>query len=177
METDSLIRSNSGTFTARLFPKGDIGLGLRIPESVSSEKIAFLKAEHVDAYLTGQAFSYASHEWDCFTYSFAPEEVAYAEGLIIWVAGNQPSLVKTLDLKTGRKESFPLEDRTRIDNMAISSSMVVALSSEGCHVWISMTGESSLFTIPNLILRLEDYLRIGRVFGICVSHRPHRWRT
>ena len=142
METDSLVRSNSGTFTARLFPKGDIGLGLRIPECVSSQFIAFPKAEDVDARLTGHAFNYAIHECDCFTYDFGPQDVAYAEGLMVWVAGNQPSLVKTLGLKTGRKESFPLEDRTRIDNVAILSSMVVALTSEGCHVWILTTGES-----------------------------------
>ena len=87
-------------------PKGDVGLGLRIPEGVSSESIASLKAEHVDAYRTGHAFTYASHEWDCFTYDFAPGHVAYAEGFMAWVAEGQSSLVKTLDLKPGQKESF-----------------------------------------------------------------------
>ena len=124
------------------FPKGDVGLGLRIPEGVSSESIASLKAEHVDAYRTGHAFSYASHEWDCFTDTFTPRHAAYAEGVMAWVAGKHSSQVKTLDLKSGQKGSFLLEDRARIGNIAISSSMVVALSTEGCHGWSLTTGES-----------------------------------
>ena len=100
------------------------------------ESIAPLKAEHVDA------SNYASHEWDCFTYAFAPRHVAYAEVVMAWVAGKQPSLVKSLDLKSGQKGSFLLEDTARIENIVISSSMVVALSSEGCHLWNLTTGES-----------------------------------
>ena len=124
------------------FPKGDVGLGLRFPEGISSESIASLKAEHVDAYRTGHAFTYATYEWDCFTYDFAPGYVAYAEGFMAWVAGEQSSLVKTLDLKTGHQESFLLEDEAKINDIAISSSIVVALTSEGCHVWNLTTGES-----------------------------------
>ena len=124
------------------FPKGDVGLGLRIPEGVSSESIASLEAEHVDAYRTGHAFSYASHEWVCFSYAFTPRHAAYAEGVMAWIAGKTASQVKTLDLKSGQKASFELEDRVRIGNIAMSSSMVVALSTEGCHVWNLTTGES-----------------------------------
>ena len=109
---------------------------------MSSESIASLKAEHVDAYRTGHAFSYASHEWDCFTYYCPPRQVAYADGFMAWIAGEQFNQVKSLDLKTGQKGSFLLENGTTIDKIAISSSMVVALSSEGCHVWSLTTGDS-----------------------------------
>ena len=124
------------------FPKGDDGVGLWIPEGVSSESIASLKAEHVDAYRTGHAFTYASHKWDCCHCDDLLGHVAYAEGVMAWVAGDHHSLVKSIDLRTGQKRSFLSEDRTALHAIAMSSSMVVALSSERCNVWSLTTGET-----------------------------------
>ena len=124
------------------FPKGDDGVGLWIPEGVSSESIASLKAEHVDAYCTGHAFTYASHTWDCCDCDSLLGQVAYAQGVMAWIAGDHHSLVKSLDLRTGQKRSFLSGDRTLLVALAMSSSMVVALSLEGCHVWSLTSGEN-----------------------------------
>ena len=136
------------------FPKGDDGVRLRIPEGVSSESIASLKAEHVDAYRTGHAFTYASHEWDSQYYRF-PRQVAYAEGVMAWVAGGNENLVKLIDLRTGEKKSFLSEATTAIAVIAMSSSMVVAFSSEGCHICSLTTGESHFLRYQTSILDLE----------------------
>ena len=124
------------------FPKGNVGLSLQIPEGVSSESVASLKAEHVDAYRTGHAFTYASHERDCSTPRSTYELVAYAEGFMAWISPERDNQVRSLDLKTGQKWLFVLADRTKAKNIAISSSMVVVSTSECCHVWSLTTGES-----------------------------------
>ena len=127
------------------FPKGEVGLGLRIPKGVSSEFIASLKAEHVDAFRTGSAFSSATNEWDrrdCFEYGAGTGRAEYAEGIMAWIDRKQFNQIRTLDLKTGQKGFFLSEDRMEIDKIAISSSMVVALNPEGCRVWTLTTGES-----------------------------------
>ena len=127
------------------FPKGEVGLGLRIPKGVSSEFITSLKAERVDAFRTGFAFSSATHEWDHrdrFGDSYGPGRGAYAEGIMAWIDQKQFNQIRTLDLKTGQKGLFLSEDGMAIDEIAISSSIVVALSSEGCRAWTLTTGES-----------------------------------
>ena len=126
------------------FPKGGDGLGLRIPEGVSSKSLASLKAEHVDAYRTGHAFTYASHEWD----ARGPRLATYAEGIMAWVDGNHSNLIRSIDLKTGNEGLLTLENGTNIDAIAMSSSMVVAVSSEDCHVWTSTRGESHRLRFP-----------------------------
>ena len=124
------------------FPKGDDGVRLRIPEGASSESIASLKAEHVDAYRTGYAFTYASHELDLPQCGEIPRRVAYAEGIMAWVAGEDNTLVNSIDLRTGQKRSFLSEAEIAIDAIAMSSSMVVALGPVGCDIWSLTTGES-----------------------------------
>ena len=86
------------------FPTPTAETALRIPEGLSANSIVSLKAEHIDACRTGNAFSYARYERDSF-----PEGVwnwhhsVYADGVMAWVETIDGYIVRLLDLKTGQQ--------------------------------------------------------------------------
>ena len=86
------------------FPTPTAETSLHIPQGLSENSIVSLKAEHIDAYRTGHAFSYARYRWDCFQegcWNWDP--MAYADGILAWVDTEDGHLVKSLDLKTGEQ--------------------------------------------------------------------------
>ena len=127
------------------FPEGGAHLCLQIPKGLSPESITSLKAEHIDAYRSGHAFTYARHAWNSSANYLRPELVAYADGIMAWVDRSQ---VKSLNLKTGQEWSFLPETGNEILAIAISSSMVVASTSNACYVWTLTTGESHCLRYP-----------------------------
>lgn len=130
------------------YPKHDHNLPLEIPKGLSSESITALKAEHVDAYRSGHAFTFALHKWDNFHYDSVPNHLIYADGIMVWVETNGSRMVKSLNLKTGQEGSFLSEARRRIDAIAVSSSMIVAMDSDVCHVWTLKTKDSHYLQLP-----------------------------
>ena len=122
---------------------------LHIPDGLSASSILSLKAEHIESYRTGHAFTYAMHEWDCFPDGLNINLVAYADGVMVWVDTTDSHLVKSLDLKTGEEWSFLPEARTRVMSIATSSSMVAALGSDRCHVWTFRTGDWYCLRMPS----------------------------
>lgn len=131
------------------YPKRDVDQSLQTPTGLPAESVASLKAEHIDAYRTGHAFSYARHEWDCFARGLDRDLVAYADGVMAWVDTTGSHFVKLLDFKTGEKWSFMPEARTNVYAIAMSSSMVAALGLARCDVWTFRTGDHYSLRFPS----------------------------
>lgn len=55
---------------------------LCIPDGLSAESAAFLKAEHVDAFKTGRPFSMMTHDLHGFNDGLDAEKFAYADGML-----------------------------------------------------------------------------------------------
>ena len=86
------------------FPTPTAETALHIPSGLSASSIVSLKAEHIDAYRTGHAFKYATHQWDCFQEGIWNWNLmAYANGIMAWVDRKDGHVVKSLDLKTGQE--------------------------------------------------------------------------
>lgn len=130
------------------FPNHNVGQKLQIPPGLSAESVAIVKAKHVDAYRTGHAFSYAMHG---LTFPGAPDHyaVAYADDVLGWVDYTESDPIKVTELKTGQEWSFLPEARTRVNDIAISSSMVAALGSGRCNVWTLHTGACHSLQLPS----------------------------
>ncbi len=156
------------------FSKPASNTALHIPDGLSTSSVLSLKAEHIDAYLTGHAFTYAVHEWDCFPSlpycsSLVPEFVAYADGIMAWVDTTDSHSVQSLDLKTGQEWSFLPEARTRINAIAMSSSMIAALGSGRCHVWNFRGGDRQLLQLPSN--RNQRIIVSGETLAIVAERR------
>ena len=131
------------------FPNHNVNQDLQIPAGLSAEIVASVKAENVDAYRTGHAFSYARHRRHCFSGAWDPYVVAYADGILAWVEYAESHLIEVIDLKTGQEWSFLPEARTRVQAIAISSSIVAALGSGRCNVWTLRAGACHCLQLPS----------------------------
>ncbi|CAD6580983.1 MAG: hypothetical protein ASARMPREDX12_000322 [Alectoria sarmentosa] len=134
------------------FPAPIADTALHIPDGLSESSILSLKAEHIDAYRTGHAFSYMTYSWSCFLDDLSLDLVAYADGIMAWVDKTDSHSVNLLDLKTGEQRLFLPDARTRIVAIATSSSMVAALGSGRCHVWSLRAGDHYSLRLPSATL-------------------------
>ena len=128
------------------YPKRDDNQGLQIPDGLSADSVAALKAEHIDAYRTGHAFTYAMY-WSDAKFP-NPYRMAYADGIVAWIEDDDSS-VRSLDLKTGQECSFRSETGIKLHTLAISSSMIAALESGRCHVWALRTEDHYSLQLPS----------------------------
>lgn len=56
-----------------------------VPEGLSLEAAASLKAEHVDAFRTGRPFAMMTHDLRCFPKGLEARHIAYADGVFAWI--------------------------------------------------------------------------------------------
>ncbi len=77
---------------------------LLIPEGLEPQSI---RAEHIDAYRRGLAFSKADYNWDIQPTS-DPAGIAYADGRLAWVGKTRLTLV-VVDLERGKNTPSYLE--------------------------------------------------------------------
>ena len=131
------------------YPQPGIESDLHIPADLSAEDVASLKAEHIDAYRTGNAFKYAKLECEDLSQSIDSNRVAYADGMMAWVDETDPECVRVLDLKTRQEWSFLPENRPHINTIAISSRMAVLLGRSGCYVLSVKTGYNYFLRLPS----------------------------
>lgn len=131
------------------FPPPSADTDLHIPDGLTASSILSLKAEHIDAYRTGHAFTYASYEWNCPLHSTQTYLVAYADGIMAWVDTTDSYSVNSLDLRTGHRCSYSPEVRIRVNAIAMSSSMLAAFGSGRCHVWNLGTGDCYRIQLPS----------------------------
>lgn len=131
------ILASPGVVTAVLwswYPASDPILGVR--DGLSAKTVALLNAEHVDAYRSGNAFSMSTLDFEVFPDDLNSDLVAYADGVVAWTDARDCYICRSLDVKTGTRLSFVTGDRSPIRHLAISSSMIAAISTSGkCFLW------------------------------------------
>ena len=120
---------------------------LCIPDGLSEEAIASLRAEHVDAFRTGHPFSLSIH------YLKSQDVVAFAVDMFAWIDEKDTSVCWSMNLRTGLRTSFSTEQRYAFSDVAISSSMIVATCYLGkCFVWQHRVDKCHSFTIPSALV-------------------------
>ena len=152
------------------FPTSTVDTALHIPKGLSTTSVTSLKAEHINAYCTGQAFAYARYDsWDGFNMRLWLNSVAYADGIMAWIDSTDSDVVKLLDMKTGQKWSFLPEARTRIYAIALSSSMVAAFGTGRCDVWTLSAGHHYSLRLPSALF--SDIAVSGKSLAITLSNQ------
>ena len=59
---------------------------LEVPEGLPASAVSSLRAEHVDAYRSGNAFSVLVNVWNFPTRPSPAAKVAYANGYVAWIS-------------------------------------------------------------------------------------------
>ena len=124
---------------------------LFIPEGLSSSATLSLKAEHIDAFCNGDAFSMKSGHYGSYGPSSpvsTMQSVSYADGIIAWADAG----IRTLHLQSGRSDLYVLEDLDDYaTNVAVSSKIAAVITENGkCQIWEVATRSTHSFQIPIL---------------------------
>ena len=154
------------------FPAPIADTALHIPDGLSESSILSLKAEHIDAYRTGHAFSHMTYSWSCFLDGLSLDLVAYADGTMAWVDTTDSHSVNLLDLKTGEQHLFLPDSRARIMAIATSSSMVAALGWGRCDVWTPGAGDHYSLILPSATV--SKVIVLGE--SLAIFHALPRWQ-
>ena len=151
---------------------------LRVPSGLSAKATVSLKAEHIDAYRTGNAFSMGVYHFE--TKSFADDDgnwsdghVAYAGGTFAWIDDSDSRTCKSFNLRTGERKSFMAEERSIMDKIAVSASMIAATSPSGrCHIWTLSGQEGMSFQLPSA--RVDKLLLTNDTAAVVLIAQPTR---
>lgn len=121
-----------------------------VPDELSAKTAISLNAEHVDAYKSGRAFILKVSAFRDFTDGLNCDIIAYADGLVAWTDAAECCICRSLDLKSGNTLSFITEDRSPIRHLALSSSMIAAMSTSGkCYLWTFQEQKSMSLRMPS----------------------------
>lgn len=138
---------------------------LCIPDGLSAESAAFLKAEHVDAFKTGRPFSMMTHDLHGFNDGLDAEKFAYADGMLAWVDLDYNSAIKVLDLRSGIEGDFMTDNRCTVMHVAMSSSILAGLSSSArCYIWDLSTLDQISLQLPSA--NFEDLTVSGTTLAL-----------
>lgn len=121
---------------------------LRMPPNVSEEESLAIKAEHVDAFKTGNPFSMVQGEWKIE--DPANDRVFdYGYGRIAWFEAASTRL-HVRNLESGQNTVYTPSSREKLQIVRLSSDIVAALTASGkCYVWEHATGVSHKIRLPS----------------------------
>ena len=141
---------------------------LRIPEGLSTQAMRSLKAEHIDAYRTGLAFSKMSHTWDQ-PHELIPGTISYTGGTVAWVSTTWRA-ISVFIFESGALSAFVPSNREQVISMTLSSRMVAVTTASGfCYVW-EITGRPYSFRLPNVIH--NSLVSSGKTLAVLHSSLP-----
>ncbi|KAL8722306.1 MAG: hypothetical protein Q9225_001211 [Loekoesia sp. 1 TL-2023] len=132
------------------FALGDVDL--RMPSNISAEEALAIKAEHVDAFQTGNPFSMTQGEWafrldDMITHRLS--NIDYSCGRLAWV-DEHPGLLHVRNLESGHETLHMPPNREKISGIRLSSDIVAAHTASGkCYVWDCATGAPHSLQLPS----------------------------
>ena len=94
-------------------------------------------SQNLDAYLRCYPFSMMNqHILYEETWRYATH-VAYAQSNLVWIDADDQRSLKILNLASGFRDTLTTPNRAKLDEVAVSSTIAVALcSSAKCHIWI-----------------------------------------
>ena len=124
---------------------------LRIPEGIAPQPMRSIRAEHIDAYRNGLAFSKMAYKWDVPP-TVAPGAITYTNGILAWI-GRMGREVFVLYLETGAKYTYMPSNREMLVKITISTSLVAVTASSGtCYVWEIPSGRANSFRLTNILM-------------------------
>ena len=112
---------------------GDVQL--KVPEGTTSKQTFDLVAEHQDAFRAGNAFSRMSMAVDYPVWMQG--HFSYSEGYLAWLDLHESSSRVTIHhIESGKRSYFIMPERESIHSLAISSTLLVAVSHTArCYIW------------------------------------------
>ncbi|KAL6714371.1 hypothetical protein ACLMJK_007794 [Lecanora helva] len=127
------------------------------------------KAECIDALHNGKASSLSIHYLDCYQDPLgAFSKAAYSAGRFAWIDKKDERMLYSLDIRTGLRTCFTIEDRCTLSNVAISPAMIAATGLGGrCHIWTLPQLESRSFNMPSA--RVHKLLLAGDSVAIVLA--------
>ncbi|KAL8647278.1 MAG: hypothetical protein Q9226_006498 [Calogaya cf. arnoldii] len=139
---------------------------LRMPPDTSAGAALALKAEHVDAFRTGNPFSMVEAHWEVAAWNGAyPLNVSYSHGRLAWLDHSHRTL-HIRSLEDGREILCTAPDRAKIDLLCLSSDIAAVTTFSGkCYAWDVTTGD--LAATIQLSSASADFLSVaGRMFAV-----------
>ncbi|KAL8674581.1 MAG: hypothetical protein Q9168_001024 [Polycauliona sp. 1 TL-2023] len=155
------ILSASDLITILLRPWYALGeVPLRMPLDISTDAALGLKAEHLDAFRTGNPFSMAQGEWEVAAWNGAyPLNVSYSHGRLAWLDHSQ-RVLHIRRLEDGHEYSLATPNRARIHLLALSADIAAVTTLSGKCYAFNLVDGSPAATIP-LPSASADFLAIA----------------
>lgn len=123
-----------------------------------------LKAEHVDAFRNGRAFSVAVFTTEKWTKDVFYEVVVYSRGILSWLTTDEKN-VRLKSLASGKSETLASPDGAAINYMVLDGCFLVATTySDTCCVWKLIDGVQASRILGPISFGLDPM-----VLGVVVS--------
>ncbi len=142
---------------------------LHIPEGLSESAVVSLKAEHIDAFRNGRAFSVSRFDTDGIS---SYDLIAYANGILAWLTTDGKS-VRLKCLASGKSVTLASPNGTAIEYMKLGGHLLVAFTglSNICHIWKLLDGIQSVKMLEPLSFGSEPYILD---VAMCKGHEVSR---
>ncbi|KAL8705478.1 MAG: hypothetical protein Q9201_001409 [Fulgogasparrea decipioides] len=133
------------------FAMGDVDL--RIPPELSDEAALALKAEHVDAFITGNPYSVVQGDLELAVPAgctgFDRSLIAYSHRRLAWVDGLN-GRVHVRNLELGQEALYTPPNREKATNIDLSTDIVATTTTSGkCYAWDYATGAPASVRLPS----------------------------
>lgn len=141
---------------------------LRIPPDLSVDAALAAKAEHVDAFRTGNPFSMMRGRWEVDIRRSQPRNVVYHDGRIAWI-DSQFDALHVENLEFGQETSYTNPNREKSTSVCLTSDIVAVTTASGkCYAWdLPTPGAPSSIQLPSAqVNRL-----IGSGKALAIVHR------
>ena len=136
-----------------------------IPDGLTEDAVASLKAEHIDAFRKGFPFSLGLPDLECAQHHDPAGKVSYSAGRFAWIDGQDERTFWLLNLRTGERKSYSTEERATLDRVAVSASMVAVTNHYGkCSIWEIADNRQWSFTLPSA--QIDELLISGHTLAV-----------
>lgn len=136
---------------------------LRIPESLSEHAVMSLKAEHVDAFRNGKAFSVVVSEIEDSTTDSCYDDIGYSRGILAWVSRNHKN-IHLKCLASGKSETLASPDGTDIEYILLDGCTLVATTAAcHCYVWKLLDGVRTTNSLKVSTSTMDIVYELGAV--------------
>ncbi len=121
-------------------------------------------AEKFDAYQRISPFSMAIRDLRCYSVDDHLWTVAYGDGILAWIDGNESTKGKLQRLRGGVPSNFSSPQGTRLKHIAVSASMIAVIDESSiCHIWDLRRLSQRLVNSFQVNPTLSQYIRIEEI--------------
>ena len=128
---------------------------LRVPEGLSESAVVSLKAEHVDAFRNGRAFSVANFNIDSAFLNI----ITYANGILAWLTTDGKS-IRLACLASGKLVTFASPNGAAIEYMELRGHFLVATTELNniFYIWKLLDGIQSIKMLEPLSFGSDPFI-------------------